>query len=41
MPKALISFVMSDCPWLSACIGAAPTRRISVKCDIGDFYGNP
>jgi hypothetical protein len=25
---------------LSSCIGASPTGRISVKFDVGDFYGN-
>jgi len=38
--RMLLSFVMSISTSLSACFGAAPTRRISIKFDTGDFYEN-
>jgi hypothetical protein len=38
--KPLLSFVMSNCPSLSAFISGAPTGRIFMKFDIGDFYEN-
>jgi len=37
--RALVSFLMFVC--LSACVSSAPTGRISMKSDIGDFYENP
>jgi hypothetical protein len=44
--KVPMTFVMSDrrtvclCVRLVACISAAPTRRMSVKFGIGNFYEN-